>query len=98
MQDAFPQFSAITLFGVYAVMSAVAFVLYGIDKSAARRGARRVPERTLHLMALACGWPGALLGQQVFRHKTRKQPFRAIFWGTVVINCAAVTSGLIWLS
>jgi uncharacterized membrane protein YsdA (DUF1294 family) len=78
------------LLGVYAVMSLITFVTYGADKSAAARGAWRVPESTLHLLALAGGWPGALLGQQVFRHKTRKQPFYAIFWGTAIINCVAV--------
>lgn len=74
----------------YGTMSVLAFALYGADKAAARRGAWRVPEATLHLVALACGWPGALLGRQVFRHKTRKQPFVALFWLTVVVNCAAL--------
>lgn len=78
---------------VYAVLSAVLFVLYGIDKAAARRDRRRTPEVTLHVMAALGGWPGALLAQRVFRHKTRKQPFQAIFWATVATNCAA----LAWL-
>lgn len=77
----------LALLCVYGALSAVAFVLYGLDKAAAERGARRTPEITLHLVSLLGGWPGALLGQRTFRHKTRKQPFRAVFWGTVVINC-----------
>ncbi len=83
----------LSLFGTYAALSAVAFVAYGLDKSAAVRGGRRTPEFALHLIALAGGWPGALAGQVAFRHKTRKQPFRAIFWCTVAVNCAA----LVWL-
>lgn len=71
---------------VYLVLSAVAFVAYAIDKSAARRGARRTPESTLHLLALLGGWPGALLAQQFLRHKSTKASFRAVFWATVVIN------------
>jgi uncharacterized membrane protein YsdA (DUF1294 family) len=74
----------------YVVLSATSFVMYGMDKSAAERGGWRTPEITLHLLSLAGGWPGALIGQQVFRHKTRKQPFRAIFWCTAIANCAAV--------
>jgi len=77
----------------YAVASVAAFVMYGRDKAAAEQGRWRTPELTLHLVALAGGWPGALLGQRVFRHKTRKQPFRAIFWLTVVANLVA----LVWL-
>lgn len=73
---------------IYAAASAITFVAYAIDKSAATRGARRTPERTLHLLALACGWPGALLAQQILRHKSAKAEFRAAFWGTVVLNMA----------
>ena len=83
----------LTILGVYAVLSAIAFALYGVDKSAAEQHRRRIPEATLHLVSLAGGWPGALVGRHVFRHKTRKQPFRSIFWVTVVANCAA----LVWL-
>ena len=64
---------------------------YRFDKSAARAGRRRTPESTLHTLALFGGWPGALVGQQVWRHKTTKQPFRTLFWGTVILNCAALT-------
>lgn len=76
--------------GVYLVMSGVAFLLYRADKIAAEKGNRRTPESTLHLVALLGGWPGALVAQQVLRHKTIKQPFRRIFWLTVVVNVAVV--------
>jgi len=75
----------------YAAASLIAFAVYGLDKSAARRAAhrktRRTPERTLHLLGVLGGWPGALLAQQVFRHKTQKTSFLALFWLTVVLNC-----------
>lgn len=80
----------------YAVMSLLTFIVYGIDKSAARKGAWRTPEAQLHLLALAGGWPGAFIAQRVFHHKTRKQPFQTIFRGTVLINCAALAL-LVWL-
>ena len=80
----------------YAVLSLVLFAVYGADKAAARQGTRRTPESRLHLLALAGGWPGALVARRVFRHKTRKQPFTAIFWCTVVANCAALAGLLAW--
>lgn len=82
------------LVAICGVFSIAAFVLYGVDKSAARQGIRRTPESTLHTIALLGGWPGALIARQVFRHKTVKQPFRTIFWGTVAVNCAAIA----WLA
>lgn len=79
--------------GLYLALSLITFALYGWDKSAARRGRWRTPEARLQVLALAGGWPGALLAQHWFRHKTRKQPFQAIFWGAVLLNGA----GLAWL-
>lgn len=79
---------------VYPAASAVTFVAYAIDKSAAQKGRWRTSEGTLHLLSLIGGWPGAWVAQGVLRHKSRKQPFRAVFWVTVVLNCAA----LAWLS
>lgn len=74
----------------YGLLSLVAFTMYRADKVAAQRAAWRIPEANLHAVALLGGWPGALVARRVFRHKTRKQPFRTIFWGTVAANCAAL--------
>ncbi len=71
---------------LYAGMSVVTFIAYAMDKSAAKRGDWRTPERTLHLLALAGGWPGALCAQQLLRHKSSKAPFRYVFWATVFVN------------
>lgn len=70
----------------YLGVSAVTFLAYASDKSAAQQGAWRISEKTLHLLALFGGWPGALLAQQMLRHKSSKQEFRAVFWATVVFN------------
>lgn len=75
----------------YGLLSVLAFIMYGANKSAAVQGAWRTSESTLHLIALVGGWPGALVARQVFRHKTTKQPFRTIFWGTVIANCMALS-------
>jgi uncharacterized membrane protein YsdA (DUF1294 family)/cold shock CspA family protein len=76
--------------GLYLVASLVAFIFYAWDKSAAEKGHWRTKESTLHLLALAGGWPGALLAQKVLRHKSSKQSFLAVFWITVVLNCAVL--------
>ena len=71
-------------------IAVLTFILFGLDKRAALNERQRVPENTLHFLSLAGGWPGALLARPLFRHKTRKQPFRTIFWLVVVINIALV--------
>ncbi len=70
----------------YSSMSAVAFALYGYDKKRARTGERRIPEKVLHASELLGGWPGALLAQQVFRHKTRKLSYQSAFWLIVTLH------------
>lgn len=77
----------------YAVLSIAAFAVYAIDKSAARRGDRRTPERTLHLLALAGGWPGGMLARRVLRHKSRKPMFLFVLWASALLHLAM----LAWL-
>jgi uncharacterized membrane protein YsdA (DUF1294 family) len=71
---------------VYLGLSLLAFLAYAFDKSAAVSGRWRIAEQTLHLVSLAGGWPGALLAQQLLRHKTSKQSFIFAFWLTVLLN------------
>ena len=75
---------------VYFGASLVAYLMYTFDKSAASTNTWRISEESLHITSLVGGWPGALVGQAVHRHKTKKQSFRAVFWLTVVANCAGL--------
>ena len=81
------------LVAVYGIASLVTYVVYAIDKNAARKGAWRIPEAQLHLLSLIGGWPGAMAAQQTLRHKSKKASFRLVFRVTVVLNGAAT----IWL-
>ncbi|MDA1013820.1 MAG: DUF1294 domain-containing protein [Planctomycetota bacterium] len=70
--------------------SVLSFVVYGIDKMQAVRSNRRIPEKTLHFLAWCGGWPGAIFGQETFRHKTAKQSFRNRFWAIVAVHLAVI--------
>jgi uncharacterized membrane protein YsdA (DUF1294 family) len=78
------------IFVLYLAASVTTAVVYRMDKSAAQSGGWRTAESTLHILALIGGWPGALIAQSVFRHKSRKTSFRATFLLTVALNCAAL--------
>ena len=56
------------------------FLIYGIDKAKARRGAWRIPEKILLLLALTCGGFGAWLAGIRFHHKTRKWYFKTVWF------------------
>lgn len=81
---------AMPLAGLYLGFSVCTFLLYGWDKAAAQSGQWRIRESTLHFLSLLGGWPGALLAQKVFRHKSRKRSFKAVLWLTVTVNCSAL--------
>lgn len=73
---------------LYAVMSVVTFAAFWADKRRARRGTWRIPERTLHTMELLGGWPGALAGRRVLRHKSVKRSYSAVLWLIVALHAA----------
>lgn len=73
---------------LYGVASTITFITYAIDKSAAQKSKWRTPEKTLHLMSLFGGWPGALIAQQTLRHKSSKAQFQWVYKFTVVLNIA----------
>jgi len=74
------------------IINLIAFVLFGIDKSRAKRGEWRISEKTLFLVALIGGSIGAIMGMHVFHHKTRHWYFRI---GLPLILILHITA--IWL-
>jgi len=71
-------------------LNAVALVLYGFDKRQAIAGGLRIPEAALHIVALLGGSPGALLGQELFRHKTRKRAFRLVLAAIFLLQAGLI--------
>jgi len=72
----------------YLLLSLTTFICFGIDKRNAIRGQWRVSEKTLHLWSVIGGWPGALLAQRMFRHKTKKRSFIVMLWLGILTNLA----------
>ena len=58
------------------VINILTFAVYGIDKWKARQGSWRISEATLLMLAVIGGNIGALLGMQVWRHKTMHLKFK----------------------
>jgi len=71
---------------LYPTASLICLLLYWQDKQQARTQAWRTPEKILHASELLGGWPGALLAQQLFRHKTRKLSYQMVFWAIVALH------------
>lgn len=67
----------------------LAFLVYSFDKRQAVRGASRISEGALILLAIL-GGVGAWIGCEVHRHKTRKQPFRSYLFIAVALHLLLV--------
>jgi uncharacterized membrane protein YsdA (DUF1294 family) len=78
------------------VLNLLTFWMYWVDKRAAQTGQWRTPESTLQLLALAGGWPGAWLAQQVLRHKSSKLSFRFAYWLMVLAHGLLLGAWLFW--
>ena len=74
------------------IVNLIDFILMGVDKKKAIRGAWRIPEATLFLFALIGGSLGGILGMHFFHHKTKHWYFR---WGMPAILAAQLA--LYWL-
>lgn len=78
------------------LLSFITYASYAKDKKASAQRQWRVPENNLHFLALIGGWPGALVAQHHLRHKSSKTAFKVVFYITVILNIAAITSFVLY--
>lgn len=75
---------------IYLLVSVITFVLFGIDKFLAKAEWKRIPERWFYTLAMIGGFPGALVGMNIFHHKTNKPKFRWIIIAAFLIHATIV--------
>ncbi|MFN0138309.1 MAG: DUF1294 domain-containing protein [Phycisphaerae bacterium] len=77
----------------FVAINVTTFAFYGWDKRLARSaGNLRIPERVLHILALAGGSPAALAAQRFLRHKTAKRSFQTMFWIIFIAQAALLVA------
>lgn len=74
----------------FLFINVLVFIFAGYDKSQARKNNRRVPEKTLFLMALTGGSLGLLTAMLLFKHKTSKTSFIVKFTMILAIQAALI--------
>ena len=80
----------LTLAGYALAVNILGFLLMGIDKWKARKGAFRIPESTLFIIAIIGGSIGSILGMYTFRHKTRHWDFVYGMPAILLLQLAAI--------
>jgi len=85
------------LAGYSLTISLLTYAVYGADKDSAqdKRSDWRAPERLLHGLELAGGWPGAYLAQLRLRHKSSKASYQIVFWLIVSLHLYLATDYLL---
>ena len=87
------------LLGLWVLLtSAVTFFVFGIDKWKAKRGARRIRERTLFVLAATGGSIGAWLGMKVWHHKTLHKSFRFGIPAILILQIALVAGLFVYFN
>ena len=86
-----PELAALYLLTI----NAATVTAFALDKRAAVRGERRVPERRLLMLAALGGSAGALAARELLRHKTRKAQFSGWLFGIAAAHVAAVLAYLL---
>lgn len=82
-----------------AGLSVFTFFVYGWDKRQARVDGWRTPEKKLHGLSILGGWPGAWIGQRLFRHKTQKLSFTVVTWAAAGLHVVVVGCFIyVWLN
>ena len=79
----------------WGIVNLIGFILMGVDKRKAIRGAWRIPEARLFLCALLGGSLGSILGMYTFRHKTKHWTF---VWGMPAILLVQAVAAVLFLS
>ena len=81
----------------YWILSLLTMILYGTDKAHAATHRWRVPEIYLHILEVLGGWPGGLMAQNDFRHKTRKSLYLYVQRVIIFLHLAAWAGYFYWL-
>lgn len=82
--------------GYLLVVNFWAFASFWYDKVCAMAGNRRVAEANLLGIAMIGGTAGAYLGRQLFRHKTRKQPFSNVLFAILVVQLSLILGAVVY--
>ncbi len=59
----------------FIVINLIGFFIMWLDKRKAKKGAWRIPEKTLFIITALGGGIGTIAGMYTFRHKTKKIQF-----------------------
>lgn len=70
------------------IWNIIVFVMYGVDKYKAITNRWRISEKALIVSAFCMGAVGAMLGMEIFRHKTKKKIFRTLVSFALILNIA----------
>lgn len=83
------------LWGTWLAINLITFILYGVDKRRAKKGAWRIPEKTLLTCTWLLGGVGAWLAMRMFRHKTKHIAFQvsAPIGAVLSLTLMALASG-----
>ena len=74
----------------FIVINLIGFFIMWLDKQKAKKGAWRIPEKTLFIITGLGGGIGTIAGMYIFRHKTKKIGFVIGFPFITILEIIAI--------
>ena len=90
--------SLLIVAAILALWNIITFIMYGLDKSKAKKKQWRISETTLLMVAFFMGGIGAFLGMTFLRHKTQHMKFKVLVPLAIAFNIGVMVLGwvLLW--
>ncbi len=93
---AWPSWLAL-IYSIFTLLLSLTTSIYFLaDKQRAQAEQFRVSEKTLFTLSALGGWPGAVIAQQLLRHKNQKLSFRITLGAIVTAHLVATALYLGW--
>ena len=87
-------FSTRNIIIYFVIINIIGFLIMFIDKQKAKKGAWRIPEKTLFIITSLGGGIGTIAGMYTFRHKTQKLQFIV---GLPLITILEIILAIYWI-
>lgn len=87
-------FSTRNIIIYFVIINIIGFLIMFIDKQKAKKGAWRIPEKTLFIITALGGGIGTIAGMYTFRHKTQKLQFIV---GLPLITILEIILAIYWI-
>ncbi len=77
------------IFGYYALINIILYIVMVVDKRKSQKNSWRIPEKYMYILSVLGGGLGGLIAMVFKRHKNRHMDFILVFTTTAILHMVA---------